>query len=90
MNKNALAGMVATQTGMAKKDALRAVEEMLSAIVDALRTGEDVRLVGFGTFSVINRAAADGRNPRTGDTIHIESSRLPRFRASKALKEAVN
>jgi DNA-binding protein HU-beta len=90
MNKSDLINALASNAGLAKRDAEKALEGMLAAITDALRQGDDVRLAGFGTFTVAQRAASQARNPRTGATIDIASSRQPKFRASKVLKEALN
>lgn len=90
MNKNELIAQVAGAAGLSKADAGRAVDSMTAAISSALASGVDVRLVGFGTFSVANRKATTGRNPRTGEAIQIPASRQPKFKAGKALKQAVN
>ncbi len=90
MNKNDLVATVASNTGISKTDAANAVDGVFSAITDALKKGEEVRLVGFGTFSVAQRAATTGRNPRTGATIQIPASKQPKFKAGKGLKDAVN
>ncbi|MFQ3361555.1 MAG: HU family DNA-binding protein [Alphaproteobacteria bacterium] len=90
MNKNDLIASVATAAGISKTDASNAVDGVLSSISSALSGGDDVRLVGFGTFSVASRAATTGRNPRTGEAIQIKASKNPKFKAGKALKEAVN
>ena len=90
MNKNDLVASVAGSSGLSKADAGRAVDAMTAAISSALAGGTDVRLVGFGTFSVANRKATTGRNPRTGEAIQIPASRQPKFKAGKALKQAVN
>ncbi len=90
MNKNDLAAYVADETGLAKADASRAVDAVLEGITAALKDGDEVRLVGFGTFSVAERAASEGRNPRTGEKIDIPASRQPKFKAGKALKDSVN
>ncbi len=90
MNKNDLVAVVADKTGMSKADSAKAVDNVLDAITDSLKTGNEVRLVGFGTFSVANRRASEGRNPRTGERIHIPASRQPKFKAGKQLKDAVN
>jgi len=89
VNKNDLIASVADSTGLAKKDAAIAVEGVLDAITNALKDGSEVRLVGFGTFSVSERAATKGRDPRTGATIDIAASRQAKFRASKGLKSAL-
>jgi DNA-binding protein HU-beta len=90
LNKNDLVSTVANSSGLARREAARAVESVLTAIIDALKDGEEVRLVGFGTFTVTNRAASQGRNPRTGETIAISAFRQPKFKAGKALKDALN
>ncbi len=90
MNKNDLVAAVASSTGMSKSDAAKAVDGVFDAITSSLRNRQEVRLVGFGTFSVANRAATMGRNPRTGERIHIPASRQPKFKAGKGLKTAVN
>ncbi len=90
MNKNDLVSNVAGRTGLSKADAGKAVDGVLDAISNALSGGGEVRLVGFGTFSVANRKASQGRNPRTGERIQIPASRLPKFKAGKALKTVVN
>ncbi|MCD6220208.1 HU family DNA-binding protein [Candidatus Calescamantes bacterium] len=88
MNKAELVEKVA-EVVSTKKEAEAAVDAVLSAITQALKSGEDVRLVGFGTFQVRKRAARKGRNPRTGDTLSIPAKKVPVFKAGKALKEAV-
>ena len=90
MNKNDLVAAVAASTGLSKADSANAVDSVIDAITGSLRSGEEVRLVGFGTFSVANRAASEGRNPRTGERISIAASRQPKFKAGKALKDSVN
>ncbi len=90
MNKNDLVAAVAEGSGLSKADAGRAVDSVFQSITSALRRGTAVRLVGFGTFSVVNRAASEGRNPRTGERIHIPASRQPKFKAGKGLKQSVN
>ena len=90
MNKNELIGAVADAANLSKSDASGAVDAILDTITAALKRKEDVRLVGFGTFSVSRRAASQGRNPRTGDRIFIAASNQPKFRAGKGLKSAVN
>lgn len=89
MNKSDLVAAVAENSGLTKGDASRAVEGVFSAITSALQDGSEVRLVGFGTFLISQRAASEGRNPRTGDVINIPASKQPKFRAGKGLKEAV-
>ena len=90
MNKGELIDSVASQTNISKADAGRAVDALIDAIEGTLKVGNTVSLVGFGTFSVKSRAARQGRNPRTGETIQIKASRVPSFKAGKALKDAVN
>ncbi len=90
MNKNDLVAVVAGKTGLSKSDSASAVDSILDAITVALTGGDDVRLVGFGTFSVTNRRATQGRNPRTGERIQIPASKQPKFKAGKGLKESVN
>ena len=90
MNKNDLVTAVAAGTGISKSDGVHAVDAMLSSIASALKDGSEVRLTGFGTFSVAHRKASEGRNPRTGEPIQIPASKLPKFKAGKILKEALN
>ena len=90
VNKNDLVAVVADQTGFSKGDATKAVEGVFDAISNALKQGDEVRLIGFGTFHVARRAASDGRNPRTGEKIRIPASKQPKFKAGKGLKDAVN
>ena len=90
MNKQDLITKVAESSGLSKADAGGAVEAVLESIVDAMKNGDDVRLVGFGTFSVAARAASEGRNPRTGEKINIPASQQPKFKAGKGLKDALN
>ncbi|MBX7146469.1 MAG: HU family DNA-binding protein [Alphaproteobacteria bacterium] len=90
MNKNDLVNVVADKTELSKTKATEAVDAVFEAIEHALVKGDEVRLVGFGTFAVAKRKATEGRNPRTGETIKIPASKQPKFRAGKSLKEAVN
>ncbi|MCH7981246.1 MAG: HU family DNA-binding protein [Proteobacteria bacterium] len=90
MNKGELIDAVAGSAGLSRADATKAVDGILEAIQGTLSGGGSVSLVGFGTFSVKARAARMGRNPRTGEAIHIKASNVPGFKAGKALKEAVN
>ena len=90
MNKNDLIAAIAEANGMTKSDATGCVEATFNAITGELRSGGEVRIVGFGTFSVSDRKASKGRNPRTGEAIDIPASKQPKFRAGKSLKEAVN
>ena len=85
-----LINYVAAETKLTKVDSQKAIEAVLDGISDALKKGEDVRLIGFGSFAIQKSAARDGRNPRTGETIKIAASNRPVFRAGKELKEAVN
>ena len=89
MNKNDLVTAVATAAGLSKADAANAVDGVFQAITTALQGGEEVRLVGFGTFAVAARAASEGRNPRTGDKIQIPASKQPKFKAGKGLKDSI-
>lgn len=89
MTKNELVHAIAEKSGFTKKDSEAALEAVVSVITDALIEGEKVSLVGFGTFEVKDRAARMGVNPRTGEQIEIAASRLPAFKAGKALKDAV-
>ncbi|NLA77688.1 MAG: HU family DNA-binding protein [Clostridiales bacterium] len=88
MNKSDLVNAVAEQ-GFTKKDAEKAVNAVFDSVTDALKKGDKVQLVGFGTFEVRARAAKQGRNPKTGEAIKIPASKLPAFKAGKALKDAV-
>jgi len=90
MNKNELIAKVADTSGLSKGDSGEAVEATLNAIMGALASGDEVRLVGFGTFSVSERKATTGRNPRTGETIQIAASKNAKFKAGKAFKDQVN
>lgn len=90
MNKAELVDAVAGAANLSKADAGRAVDAVVSSIASSLQRGEQVSVVGFGTFSVKHRAARAGRNPRTGETIQIKASNVPGFKAGKALKDAVN
>ena len=90
MNKNDLVAAVASASGLSKADAAGAVDAVFSSVSSALKGGDEVRLVGFGTFSVADRAASEGRNPRTGEKIQIPASKQPKFKAGKGLKDSVN
>ena len=90
MNKSELIDKVAESADLNKASAARAVEAVFNGIAEALRNGDTVSLVGFGTFSVGNRAARSGRNPRTGETITIAASKSPKFKAGKGLKDALD
>ncbi|MBN9787475.1 DNA-binding protein HU [Pseudonocardia sp. TMWB2A] len=90
MNKQDLIAAVADQAGISKADAGKAVEAVFDGITSTLKSGGEVRLVGFGTFSVTKRKASTGRNPRTGEAMTIKASTQPKFKAGKGLKDAVN
>ena len=90
MNKTELVAAVAEQAGLSKKDAEAAVKASTDVVAEALKAGDKIQLVGFGTFEVSERAAREGRNPRTGETMTIEASKTPKFKAGKALKDLVN
>ncbi len=90
MNKSELIDAVAASADLSKASATQAVDAMLSAVSKSLKNGDQVTLVGFGTFLVRERAARTGRNPRTGDEIQIAAQKVPAFKAGKALKDAVN
>ena len=89
MNKQDLIGAVAENTGLSRMDASRAVEGVFDTITSALKRGDEVRLVGFGTFSCSRRKASTGRNPRTGEPMQIKESTQPKFKAGKSLKDSV-
>lgn len=90
MNKSDLIDAVAAQAGLSKAEASRSVDAMVDSITNALKRGDKVSLVGFGVFSVRSRAARQGRNPKTGQSIRIPAGKTPGFKAGKALKDAVN
>ena len=90
MNKHDLVSAVSNSAGMSMADTTRAVESVFDNITGSLRACNEVRLIGFGTFSVADRKATTGRNPRTGETLYIPARRQAKFKAGKALKEAVN
>jgi DNA-binding protein HU-beta len=90
MNKTELVEAVAKNAELSKKDADKAVKAFTDVITKALKKGDKVTLVGFGTFEVTKRAAREGRNPQTGKTIKIKASKAPKFKAGKALKDALN
>ena len=90
MNKNDLVSAVADNAGMTKADAAKAVEGVFNAISGALSSGGEVRIVGFGTFSVANRKATTGRNPRTGDAVQVSAKSVPYFKTGKHLREMLN
>ena len=89
MNKQDLIGQIADRAGLNRSDSARAVETMLEVITSALKRGDEVRLVGFGNFSVTRRKASVGRNPRTGEPMQIKASSQPKFRPGRILKDAV-
>ncbi|MHB9879199.1 HU family DNA-binding protein [Pacificimonas sp. ICDLI1SI03] len=90
MNKQELIASVADQAGIGRADAGKAVDAVFDSIQSALKSGDEVRLVGFGTFSTALRKASTGRNPRTGEPMQIKESTQPKFKAGKGLKDAVN
>lgn len=90
MNKNDLVALVADAAGLSKNDATKAVDAVFDGIAETLKNGDEVRLVGFGTFAVAERAASEGRNPRTGEKIAIPASKQPKFKPGKSLKDALN
>ncbi len=90
MNKSEMIDAIAAGADISKAAAGRALDSMIEAVTDALKKGDTVSLIGFGTFVVRERAARTGRNPRTGQTINIAASKNPSFKAGKALKDAVN
>ncbi|MBI3899381.1 MAG: HU family DNA-binding protein [Gammaproteobacteria bacterium] len=90
MNKTDLIQQVAQSAELSQTSASKAIDALFSVIANSLRNGEQVQLTGFGTFSVAERAARNGRNPRTGETITIAASRNPKFKAGKGLKDALN
>ena len=90
LNKNDLVAAVADSTGLSKSDSAKAVDGVFDAISASLSKKEEVRLVGFGTFTVAHRKASMGRNPRTGEAIQIKASNQPKFKAGKGLKDVVN
>ena len=89
MNKAELVAAIADKTELSKKDAEAALKAFTDVVAEELKKGEKIQLVGFGTFEVRERAAKEGRNPRTGETLKIEASKVPAFKAGKALKDAV-
>ena len=90
MNKTELTDAVADKAELTKASAAKAVDALIAAVSEALKQGQQVAIAGFGTFTVRARAAREGRNPRTGETISIAASKIPGFKAGKALKDAVN
>lgn len=90
MNKTELVAAMAEQTSLSKKDAEAALKAFIDVVSEELKKGEKVQLVGFGTFEVSERAAREGRNPQTGETMEIKASKTPKFKAGKALKDMMN
>ncbi|HJO36009.1 MAG: HU family DNA-binding protein [Pseudomonadota bacterium] len=90
MNKSQLIEEVANAADLSKADAGRAIDSLVDVIADALKRGDQVSMTGFGTFSIRERAARTGRNPQTGEQIEIKASKVPAFKAGKALKDSVN
>jgi DNA-binding protein HU-beta len=90
MNKNELVSVVADKAGLTKGQAGDAIDAMLDAVTGALKSGDDVRLLGFGNFVVANRKATTARNPQTGAIVNVPASKAPKFKPGKALKDAVN
>ena len=90
MNKNELISSMANATGMTKTDSAKALDAFMNSVTKSLKSGKEVRLVGFGTFGVSKRAATTGRNPRTGAMIKIPARKVAKFKPDKALQETVN
>ncbi|AFT66983.1 MULTISPECIES: HU family DNA-binding protein [Cycloclasticus] len=90
MNKSDLINAIAEESGLTKADAGRALDATISSVSSALKSGDSISLIGFGTFSVKERSARTGRNPQTGETIQIKASKIPSFKAGKTLKDSVN
>ena len=90
MNRTELVAAMAEQTNLSKKDAEAALKAFVDVVSEELKKGEKVQLVGFGTFEVSERAAREGRNPQTGETMEIKASKTPKFKAGKALKDMMN
>jgi DNA-binding protein HU-beta len=90
VNRNELVDTVSDKTDLKKSEASKAVDAVFDAIADALKGGDEVRLVGFGTFSVASRAASEGRNPRTGEKIQIAASKQAKFKPGKGLRDTLN
>lgn len=89
MNKTDLVNAVAEASELSKKDTAKAVDAVFQTIMDSLKSGDKVQIIGFGNFEVRDRSARKGRNPQTGEEIQIPASKVPAFRAGKALKDAV-
>lgn len=90
MNKTELIAAIADKAGLSKKDAEKALKAFTETVTEQLIAGNKVQVVGFGTFEVSERAAREGRNPHTGETLSIAASKAPKFKAGKALKDAIN
>ena len=90
MNKTEMVAAIAKKTELSKKDAEKALKAFTDVVGAQLKKGDKIQLVGFGTFEVVKRAAREGRNPQTGKTMKIKASKAPKFKAGKALKDAVN
>ena len=90
MNKTELIAAVAEKAEISKKDSEKALKAFIDVVTEQLKAGDKVQVVGFGTFEVSERAAREGRNPQTGETMKIEACKAPKFKAGKALKDAVN
>ena len=90
MNKAELVAAIAEKTELSKKDSEKALKAFIDVVTDELKKGEKIQLVGFGTFEVSERAAREGRNPATGETMQIEAAKAPKFKAGKALKDMIN
>ena len=90
MNKTELIAAIAEKTELSKKDAEKVLKAFTDVVAEELKKGEKIQLVGFGTFEVSERAAREGRNPKTGESMKIEACKTPKFKAGKALKDLVN
>ena len=90
MNKTELVAAIADKAEISKKDSEKALKAFVDVVTEQLKAGDKVQLVGFGTFEVSERAAREGRNPRSGEVMHIAASKAPKFKAGKALKDAIN
>jgi Bacterial nucleoid DNA-binding protein len=90
MNKTELVSAIAAKTELSKKDSEKALKAFIDVVTEQLKAGDKIQLVGFGTFEVSERAAREGRNPQTGKTMKIKACKAPKFKAGKALKDAVN
>jgi DNA-binding protein HU-beta len=90
MNKGELVNAIADKAGLGKAQAAEALDATVATIIEALKRGEDVKIVGFGTFSVADRAGGEARNPRTGEKVQVPASKAPRFKAGAGLKDLIN